>query len=242
MALSARYSIVYSLTDTHLLPGIKPETLSPVTSMFIDRYVRKTGQVNWTTEHVERVIEASQWEAEGSEEDHTLIMGKLTKEELARKKTQEKREGKKKGKNLLQNQPVSLPKSSSAPSHWLSRPNHPNSHSRCSPCTAAAGACSASSNSSATRSSENCSTPAYLERETELPFIVGWIFMAAATFESLPDKRPMLEAAKAVRREVVLGDEGIAAIRRLGELGFPIEFEADEECLSLWKDERYSSA
>ncbi|KAI1124433.1 hypothetical protein F5Y10DRAFT_30607 [Nemania abortiva] len=222
--------------------GIKPETISPVTSMFIDRYVRKTGQVNWTTEHVERVIEASQWEAEGSEEDHTLTMGKLTKEELARKKAQENREGKKTGKN-----PAAKPARLTAEEliRSLTLALHTESPEFAFPLLTMHRSCWRLLRAV----KQQCDgvlrelfTPAYLERETELPFVVGWIFMAAATFESLPDKRPMLEAAKAVRREVVRGDEGMAAIRRLRELGFPIEFAADEESFLSWKGERHASA
>ncbi|GAP88697.1 hypothetical protein SAMD00023353_3300010 [Rosellinia necatrix] len=219
--------------------GIKPETLSPVTSMFIDRYVRKTGRVNWTTEHVERVIEASQWEAEGSEEDHTLIMGKLTKEELARKKEQEKQEGKKKGESPAE-KPAHLTPEELIRSLTLAL--HNESPEFAFPLLTMHRSCWRLLRVVKQQCDEvlrELFTPAYLERETELPFVVGWVFMAAATFQSLPDKRPMLEAAKAVRREVVLGDGGIAAIRRLGELGFPIKFEADEERFSSWKHERH---
>ncbi|KAI0116556.1 hypothetical protein GGR51DRAFT_555581 [Nemania sp. FL0031] len=217
--------------------GIKPETISPVTSMFIDRYVRKTGQVNWTAEHVERVVEASQWETEGSEEDHTLTMGKLTKEELARKKAQEKQKGKKPLAKPPRLTPQELIES-------LTRALHTESSEFAFPLLTMHRSCWRLLR--AVR--QQCDgvlrelfTPAYLERETELPFVVGWIFMAAAT-GGLPDKRPMIAAARAVRREVIRGEEGTAAIRRLRELGFPVEFHADEEGFSSWKNERHVSA
>ncbi|KAI0191615.1 hypothetical protein F4808DRAFT_381824 [Astrocystis sublimbata] len=219
--------------------GIKVEALSPVTSMFLDRYVRKTGTLNWTTEYVERVIEASQWEAEGSEEDHTLILGKLTKEELARKKTKEKMQQKKDRKKS----PARLTPDELIRALILALNNESLEfafpllimHRSCWRLLRAV--------------KQHCDpvlrelfTPAYLERETELPFVIGWIFMAAAAIDSPSDMRPMIEAAKAVTQEVVLGDEGTVALRLLNnKLGFPISFEADEESFSSWKHERHTS-
>ncbi|KAI1357975.1 hypothetical protein F5Y08DRAFT_131633 [Xylaria arbuscula] len=220
--------------------GIKDEILAPVSSMFFDRYVRKTGQVNWTTEHVERVIEASQWEAEGSEEDNTLIMGKLTKEELARKKMQEKRDLKEKGKAAKK--PARLTPEELIRSLTLALNNESleltfpllTMHRSCWRVLRAV-------KQQCDQVLRELFTPAYIERESELPFVVGWIFMAAAATDGLPDMRPMLEAAKAVKQEVIIGDEGTAAIRRLNELGFPISFEAEDEAFSPWKGERHLS-
>ncbi|KAJ3578582.1 hypothetical protein NPX13_g1982 [Xylaria arbuscula] len=221
--------------------GIKDEILAPVSSMFFDRYVRKTGQVNWTTEHVERVIEASQWEAEGSEEDNTLIMGKLTKEELARKKMQEKRDLKEKGKAAKK--PARLTPEELIRSLTLALNNESleltfpllTMHRSCW-CVLRAV------KQQCDQVLRELFTPAYIERESELPFVVGWIFMAAAATDGLPDMRPMLEAAKAVKQQVIIGDEGTAAIRRLNELGFPISFEEEDEAFSPWKGERHLSA
>ncbi|KAI1115971.1 hypothetical protein F5Y14DRAFT_408804 [Nemania sp. NC0429] len=219
--------------------GIKPEALSPVTSMFVDRYVRRTGSMNWTTEYVERVIEASQWEAEGSEEDNTLIMGRLTKGELARKKMQEKRDGKQKAK------PAGKPARPTPDEliHSLILALNNESLEFAFPLLTMHRSCWRLLRAV----KQQCDpvlrelfTPAYLERESELPFVVGWIFMAAATFETPPDMRPMLEAAKGVRQEVILGEGGMVAVRRLNELGFPISFKGeDDESFSSWKEERH---
>lgn len=230
-----------SSTDTYLFLGIKVEALSPVTSMFLDRYVHKTGQLNWTTEHVEQVIDASQWEAEGSEEDNTLIMGKLTKEELARKRTQEKRDQKKKGKSV--EKAARLTPDELIRSVMLALNNESlefafpllTMHRSCWRLLRAV-------KQQCDQVFRELFTPAYLERESELPFVVGWIFMAAAPVESPPDMRPMIEAAKAVKQEVILSDEGTVAIRRLNELGFPISFETEDEAFSSWQGERHLSA
>ncbi|KAI1323437.1 hypothetical protein F5Y16DRAFT_412651 [Xylariaceae sp. FL0255] len=206
--------------------GIKAELLAPVTSLFVDRYVRKTGQVSWTAEYVEKVIAATEWEAEGSEEDNTLIMVKLDKEELAQKKLQEKKERKKRSK--LADKPARLT------SHELIRALALAIHNESLECAFPLLAMHRSCWRLLRAIRQECDqvlreiyTPAYLERESELPFVVGWIFMAASTFDSLPDMRPMLEATKAVKREVTNGDEGTIAIRRLNELGFPVSFEAE---------------
>ncbi|KAI1172734.1 hypothetical protein F4777DRAFT_560686 [Nemania sp. FL0916] len=221
--------------------GIKIETISPVSSMFIDRYVKQTGSVNWTTEHVERVIEATQWEAEGSEEDHTLIMGRLTKEELSRKKMQEKRNGKRGAKSA--EEPARPTPEELIRSLILALNNESlefafpllTMHRSCWRLLRAV-------RQQCDQVLRELFTPAYLERETELPWVIGWIFMAASTFDGPSDMRPMLEAAKAVKQEVILGEDGIAAVRRLNELGFPVSFETDDESFSSWKEDRHLSS
>lgn len=56
--------------------GIKPDC-APVSDMFADRYLRNTGQVDWTPEHVDSVVSRSLFEEEGSDEDGTLILGQI---------------------------------------------------------------------------------------------------------------------------------------------------------------------
>lgn len=50
---------------------------APVSDMFIDRYVRNTGQVDWTPEHVDRVISRSLHEEVKSGEDFTIIFNQI---------------------------------------------------------------------------------------------------------------------------------------------------------------------
>lgn len=50
---------------------------APVSDMFIDRYIRNTGQVDWTPEHVDRVISRSRFEVFESEREGALIMEEI---------------------------------------------------------------------------------------------------------------------------------------------------------------------
>ncbi|KAI0147263.1 hypothetical protein GGR57DRAFT_494006 [Xylariaceae sp. FL1272] len=197
--------------------GFKVETLSPVTSMFIDRYARKTGMVDWTAEHVERV---SEWGIESDEKDDALMMGKFTKNEVDLEKVREKKDRKNKSKSVTR--PARLTPDEFIRSLMLAMNTEAAEFSF--PLLTMHHSCWCLLRA--------LFTPAYFERETELPFVVGWIFMAAAAFENPPDMRPMLEAVKAVKQEVVQGSGGTVAIRRLNELGFPISLEIDEESTS----------
>lgn len=53
--------------------GIKRDC-APVSDMFYDRYVRNTGQVDWTPEHVDRVLSRALHTEEGSEEEGSLVL------------------------------------------------------------------------------------------------------------------------------------------------------------------------
>ncbi|KAI0095408.1 hypothetical protein F4814DRAFT_187857 [Daldinia grandis] len=54
----------------------------PVSSMFMDRYLYGTGQIDWTAEHVAKIVSLSLWETEGSEEEGTLTLGRIDAKKL----------------------------------------------------------------------------------------------------------------------------------------------------------------
>lgn len=69
-------------------------------------------------------------------------------------------------------------------------------------------------------------TPNYLERENQLPFVVGWIFMAASGQEGVSDRRPLQQAAEALNAFLEMGTGGFLINKVLGEaLGIPVDFE-----------------
>ncbi|KAG6156648.1 hypothetical protein E4U37_008352 [Claviceps purpurea] len=73
-------------------------------------------------------------------------------------------------------------------------------------------------------------TPAYMQRETELPFVVGWILMAASGHDGVIDLRPMHTAAKALDEALAKG-AGDVIRKEMGEkLGMPVmDFAVDSE-------------
>ncbi|KAG5962805.1 hypothetical protein E4U58_003743 [Claviceps cyperi] len=73
-------------------------------------------------------------------------------------------------------------------------------------------------------------TPAYMQRETELPFVVGWILMAASGHDGVVDLRPMHTAAKALNEALAKG-AGDVIRKEIGEkLGMPVmDFAVDSE-------------
>ncbi|KAG6120723.1 hypothetical protein E4U14_003230 [Claviceps sp. LM454 group G7] len=77
-------------------------------------------------------------------------------------------------------------------------------------------------------------TPAYMQRETELPFVVGWILMAASGHDGVVDLRPMLTAAKALNEALAKG-AGDVIRKEMGEklgmpvMDMPVDSESDDD-------------
>ncbi|KAG6307462.1 hypothetical protein E4U45_004638 [Claviceps purpurea] len=69
-----------------------------------------------------------------------------------------------------------------------------------------------------------------MQRETELPFVVGWILMAASGHDGVIDLRPMHAAAKALNEALAKG-AGDVIRKEMGEkLGMPVmDFAVDSE-------------
>lgn len=59
------------------------EDCAPVAMMFVDRYVRNTGQIDWTPEHVESIVSRSLFE-EGHSEDGCRVLGQIVDSEKLR--------------------------------------------------------------------------------------------------------------------------------------------------------------
>ncbi|KAK9350250.1 hypothetical protein V1523DRAFT_98130 [Lipomyces doorenjongii] len=71
-------------------------------------------------------------------------------------------------------------------------------------------------------------TPRYIEKENELPWVVGYVFMAAIGHGRMPDYRPMKSAADALNN-MIGGGAGRISIRVARKMGFGIQFEVEEE-------------
>ena len=71
-------------------------------------------------------------------------------------------------------------------------------------------------------------TPAYIENETQLPFVVGWILMNASGSNGTPDGRLLAAAAESIDVAVDVG-YGKMAIMAARQIGHDIEFREDGE-------------
>ncbi|KAI2627114.1 hypothetical protein GGS21DRAFT_254216 [Xylaria nigripes] len=200
---------------------------SPVLSMFKARYVDNTGQVDLTPEHVGQIIELSLFE-EGTGEDGVIMMGQIGDPNKLKEK--------KRLRQLRNRGGGSLAKRSNMPLEQLIKPltlalhaetleyvyPYLNMHRLCWQLLRVV--------------KESCDsilrqlyTPAYLEKESQLPWIVGWIFMAAGGSEAgISDRRPLQLAAKAMDVFLSTGSSSVIIRQYLGkQLGIPIKFELE---------------
>ncbi|KAJ8130719.1 hypothetical protein O1611_g2907 [Lasiodiplodia mahajangana] len=205
---------------------------SPVLSMFKTRYVEDSRQIDFTPEQVSQIIELSLFEQEeGSWDDGVFSMGQIEDPKKLQEKKKKLQEQKNKGRSAA-------PKSGNMPVDQLIKPlvfalhvealeySYPylNMHRWC---WRLLRAVKNSSDSILTQ----LYTPAYLDKECQLPWIVGWIFMAASGLEGgISDRRPMQKAAEAMNVFFGSGASDMVCKMVLGEqLGMPVEFESDDE-------------
>ncbi|KAI2465388.1 hypothetical protein F4781DRAFT_26414 [Annulohypoxylon bovei var. microspora] len=190
---------------------------APVSSMFMDRYRRGTGQVNWTAEHVAKIIDLGLWETEGSEEDGTLILGQIDDPQKLKQKAQTKRSKGSENAHLSPDQLIrALMFALQGETLELSLP-YVSMHRECWSFLRAVR--------------EHCDpllrqlfTAAYMERETELCFVVGWIFTEPVQTKTAT---LLLESRQAVNEFVQR--EGSTVLGLLDELGMPVEFKKEED-------------
>ncbi|KAI0593790.1 hypothetical protein F4775DRAFT_607072 [Biscogniauxia sp. FL1348] len=165
------------------------EEVAPVFSMFRDRYVKGTGQVDWTPEQISKIIDLGLWEAEGSEEKGTLMLGQIVDPEKLKEKAKAKKSKKSNNSSLPPEQLIralmlalqgeslesSVPYMAMHRECWeLLR----TVRKHCDPLL------------------QQIFIPEYIEQEYQLSVVVGYVFMAA--YENR-DMRLMFHAADAVK-------------------------------------------
>jgi len=170
----------------------------PLASMFMDRYLQNTGQVDWKPEDIDDIIARSEFEMEGSAEEGTLMMGQIDDpQKLKAKKQARQRIKTADGTRLSPEQLIQpLTLSLQVESMELAFPYLLINRwswkllrvvkDECHPLL-----------------SQQYS-PAYIERENQLPFVVGYILLAA----SKGDLRPLQLAAEAVNGLITSGAGG----------------------------------
>ncbi|KAI1207163.1 uncharacterized protein F4807DRAFT_435922 [Annulohypoxylon truncatum] len=185
---------------------------APVSLMFMDRYLRGTGQVDWKPEDIARIIDLGMWETEGSEEDGTLILGQIDDPEKLKQKAKTRRGKGSENAKLSPEQLIrALTFALQGETLELSV-SYISMHRECWSLLRAVR--------------KHCDpllrelyTAAYMERETELCFVVGWIFL-----EPVKDRSTtlLLEARDAVDQFV--RKEGTTVLGLLNDLDMPVEF------------------
>ncbi|KAM5342265.1 hypothetical protein ACJ41O_013231 [Fusarium nematophilum] len=202
--------------------GIKD--VAPVSSMFIERYLRHSGQVDLSPEHVDEIISRCRFQEEGSEEDGTLVLSQIDDPEELRGKKSKLRQRKKaaEGGQLSPGQLVrSLALALGAETLEFSFPyllmHRWSWHllkavkEECDPIL------------------RQAYTPAYIERESELPFVVGYIFTAATKSEGGTGDRLMAAAAEALNG-LASSPAGSLVLRMASQLyGLNVEFEGEAD-------------
>lgn len=197
----------------------------PVSCMFMDRYLRNTGQVDWTPEHVDKVVSLSAYEEEGSEQDGTLMLGQIDDPEKLREKRRKAAaaDGKKKkaaaeGARLRPEMLVrSLVLALQAESIEMAFPYLTMHRAAWAMLRAVREACDPLL--------REMVGPAYLERENQLPWVVGWVLMALYQ----GDPGLLRAAAEVVRDRGAPAADGARAMLRLRKMGFPVQFVRETE-------------
>lgn len=178
--------------------GIKPGI--PVSSVFEDRYLHNSERIAWTAKNIDYIVSQSEYEEEGSVEDGTFAMGQIDdpqalREKRARANRKKAVEGAAMSPNLLIRALVLALQAESLefafPYIFLHRWSWKLLRAvkeTCDPLL------------------RQIYTPAYMERENELPFVVGYILMANSGIDGREkDDRLMITAAHAVKEFIASG-------------------------------------
>ncbi|KAI0469205.1 hypothetical protein F4859DRAFT_505520 [Xylaria cf. heliscus] len=204
---------------------------SPVLSMFEPRYVGNTGQVDWTPEYVSQIIELSLFEQEDTE-DGSFAIGQIEdpiklqeKKKLQHPRNEGRRKAAKSGNMPLEQLIKPLVYALHVESLEYTFP-YLNMHRWCWRLLRAV-------KDSCDHLLRQLYTPAYLEKECQLPWVVGWILMAASGLDAgVSDRRPLQLAAEAVNGFLDAGTGSVVCEQVLGkQLGLPVvfKFEQDED-------------
>ncbi|KAI0880217.1 uncharacterized protein GGS22DRAFT_175449 [Annulohypoxylon maeteangense] len=185
---------------------------APVSSMFMDRYLRGKGQVDWSPEHVAKIVDLGLWETEGSEEEGTLMLGQIDDPEKIKQKAKAKHGKGSEKTNLSPDQLIrALMFSLQGETLELSLP-YISMHRECWSFLRAV--------------QKHCDpllrqiyTAAYIEREAQLCWVVGWIF-----FEHLKVGTATLLVEAQGTVDEFIRTEGTTVLGLLDKLGMPIEF------------------
>ncbi|KAK0666605.1 hypothetical protein QBC41DRAFT_397761 [Cercophora samala] len=197
--------------------GIK--TVAPVSYMFADRYLRNTGLTNWTAEQIDEIVSKSEYDVDSVLETGVMLGPETDQSRRGPVKKPRKKAvdgGKLEVDTLIQSLTFALQAESLELAFpWLMF------HRHCWILLRLVKECC----------DELLRTkygPTYMEKESELPWVVGYIFMAADGIEGLRDMRLMQAAAEAFNS--MLESQPDFMIRIMGKVfGMPITMEGDSD-------------
>jgi len=200
----------------------------PVSDMFVGRYARGEARVNWTAEYVENVISRSEFEVDEDEEDGgVLVVAKADEEKVREKRREHEKKKKKKKANTRRTDdgPKLKPKdlieklviALHSEAIQLAFP-YLQFHRICwEMLREVKNACH--------KRLLEMHGPEYMEEESQLPWVVGYILIEAAPVGGYQDLRLLALAAEAVNGVLSKG-EGGAVVRALDkDKGFSLEIE-----------------
>ncbi|CEI70950.1 hypothetical protein FVEN_g9682 [Fusarium venenatum] len=194
---------------------------APVSCMFVERYVKGSGKDDLSPEHVDQIIWRSRFQEEGSETNNTLMLTPIDDREELRKKRQP-RQGKMSGEAQLPPGELlrSLVLALGAETLEFSFP-YLLMHRQCWKfLRLVKDACDFTL--------KQLYTATYIEKESELPFVVGYIFMAASDDQQGKGKFLMQAAAK-VLNGMIEGGAGELVLRVVrNTYGFQVQFASED--------------
>jgi hypothetical protein len=195
---------------------------APVSMMFAERYVHSGSAVQWTADRVRDILSHSEWEFESTAEAGVITyIGE--KVDDPQKLKEIRQGGKRQNVEACRVPPEKLVRSLAwalqGESLELAFP-YLVVHRFCWKMLRAV--------------KQGCDpilrekyTPAYMENETELPFVVGYILMANSGMGAEPQDDRLLKAAAEVLNPFA-DTVGKFGVNLLGKMGFNIEFEEEE--------------
>ncbi|KAI1767151.1 hypothetical protein GGR53DRAFT_144728 [Hypoxylon sp. FL1150] len=194
---------------------------APVSCMFMDRYLRNTGQVDLKAEDIAKIIELSLFETSGSEEEHTLILGQIDDPEKLNLKRKNRNKCSPETAKLHPEQLVrGLMFALQGETVEFAFP-YTAMHRQCwSLLRAVRKHCD--------HLLRQAFTPSYMQRESELCFVVGYIFMDG---QERKDSNLLSAAGVAVREFVRI--KGSRMLGLLNALGMPVEFKTEQEAKEM---------
>ncbi|KAI8965245.1 hypothetical protein F5Y11DRAFT_22587 [Daldinia sp. FL1419] len=185
----------------------------PVSSMFMDRYRHGTGQIDWTAEHVAKIVELSMYQTEGTEEEGTLMLKQV-----------DSKNSKSKAKSAKANKSSEMPIERLVRSLMFALQGetlelafpyvklHRESwallraiRTRCDPLL------------------RQIFSQEYMTRETELPFLVGYLFAALVERQ---DPALLMEAGAAAAE--FIHSNGSVVTKSLERIGMSVVFQTED--------------
>ena len=203
--------------------GINNEALLPVSSVFYGRYVTNTGGVDWTPGRISDIISRSEYAFEGSEEEGNLTLTQVHDDPKALKSSSANKQGqatRNRSPPTVHELVKSLARALQAETLEMLFP-YLMLHRTC--WTLLRGVKTQCNSVLMKRFGPN-----YMEKETELPFILGYIFQAACLDgRGKSDLRPLHEAARAFNS--VPPENLKLCLTLLEKMGHAVEFEEESD-------------